>query len=701
MSKAIEIWKKTNLAFAQFCDNPYNISGTANSKDYKPFVVQDGWLLGAQASQPLPVQVIADVDMVKGKTTLIRIPVTFKSVLSNDTITPNVTVYWNGTFVGHNLTTTFTYNQSKNIDFWYVPTNAGNNIPITVSVRGISANGINYTDSNSKSVDVVETRNLNLFFVPVNNPDFDVVADRNVNFLENVYPVRNGGVNDVRDSNPIDAPASNPSNGDLIRIRREILNRFFFSGESFTNAIGIVERGYLSNRQATGLNFGLGHGDIILIDESQLKTLGHEVGHTFELCDEYDSEVWDDQNTGFLGLSSNLCPNGDIDNNEVLDTSCLNNDGCPTSTFSQLYSNYGTISESTNLRNIMGGSDTPNFETNPPSDFESWISKDSFNTLLERLDSNSSFETPHINYLTYFAPYRILRIFYESNGSFNILDSYELPYGFINNVSASQGNFTIELRDTNNNIISNLSFEPNFIISTENGTSIQINQTDLIFALPTNANLSRIIFKNKTNILGEVNKTLNIPIVNLNNLTGAFSNQLINISWNSSDLDGDSLNHTVILLRQDDGINVTLGFDISQNYLLLNSSNLQDCISCKIKILATDGINTNSTISGLFSVYNDLTINELNVIYQNNTNRIFRFNINNTFSNASINNIRWVLDTGTTLINSLSSVQINLTSKEEGYIFVYYNYLVQGNYTVSATVYNDQYSERRSMRIII
>ncbi|MEK6915399.1 MAG: hypothetical protein AABW89_02565 [Nanoarchaeota archaeon] len=56
-----------------------------------------------------------------------------------------------GTFVGWDLTTTFSHNQSKNVDFWYVPPNAGTNIPISTIVSGTSANGINYTDSNSNS----------------------------------------------------------------------------------------------------------------------------------------------------------------------------------------------------------------------------------------------------------------------------------------------------------------------------------------------------------------------------------------------------------------------------------------------------------------------------------------------------------------------------------------------------------------------
>ncbi len=456
--------------------------------------------------------------------------------------------------------------------------------------------------SSSINVDVIETKDLDLFFVPINDADFEIVVNRNVEFLEDIYPVKDNGINIVLDNNPINATPSNPSWLEQQDIRFEILNRIFLSGQKFTNGIGVVKDGYFSNIGATGLNFRLGQADIILIDETQLKTLSHEVSHTFDLCEEYSFEYWDDQD----GLFGDLCPNGDLDNDGSLDEICYENNGCPTSTFIELFSDYGN--GSTNLRNIMGGSDTPDFSTSPPSNFETWVSTDSFNALLERFDINSNFKTPLVTYINHPFSYIITRIFYEKNSSFEIINFYQLESGFINNASVSEGNFSIELLNSSGGVISNISFEPNFVTTTENGTSIEINRTFLIFALPTNESLSKIVFKNSTYVLGEVNRTINTPSLEItSNLSDKlFSNEMFNVTWNVSDLDGDELVYA-ILFSSDGGSNyTTLEIDYNQTDIILNSSNLPDCTLCRIKTLATDGINTNSSVSETFSINNVL-----------------------------------------------------------------------------------------------
>ena len=178
-------------------------------------------------------------------------------------------------------------------------------------------------------------------------------------------------------------------------------------------------------------------------------------------------------------------------------------------------------------------------------------------------------------------------------------------------------------------------------------------------------------------------------------------NKYLVTKWSSSDSNNDTLEYAV-LFSPDNGTSYnTMIFDYNETWFNLSSNDLEDSNSYKVKVLVTDGINTNSTNSGLFSVQNDLVINDLSNVYQNTTERVFRLGINNSFNSTSINNIRWALDTGTTIINSLLPLQINLTAKEEAYVFVYYNYLVSGNYTISATVYNSQYSERRSIQIVV
>ena len=82
-----------------------------------------------------------------------------------------------------------------------------------------------------------------------------------------------------------------------------------------------------------------------------------------------------------------------------------------------------------------------------------------------------------------------------------------------------------------------------------------------------------------------------------------------------------------------------------------------------------------------------------------NTQRIFRFNIFNSFENSNINNLSWSLNTGENIINS--TYEVNLTFLEDIFVYVHYNYTNVGNYTVTATAYNDQFIETESLEVII
>jgi len=85
-------------------------------------------------------------------------------------------------------------------------------------------------------------------------------------------------------------------------------------------------------------------------------------------------------------------------------------------------------------------------------------------------------------------------------------------------------------------------------------------------------------------------------------------------------------------------------------------------------------------------------------VFANNTERIFRFVINNTISSA-ISDIMWSLDTGESTINSENN--ITLQSNEDAFVFVYYNYTSSGNYTVVATTENGQYIDIEEMEVVI
>lgn len=672
-----------NLNNDLFCDDPYNLTGPGNNKDYKPYIVEDGWLAGLQASEPIPVQVVADVDMVKGKNTFIRIPITFKGMLSNDTIIPNVTVYWNGNFIGQNITSNFEYNESKNIDFWYAPQNSGANMTIVVMVNGTSSNGINYFDSNSKTVNVLDEKKLDILYVPINSPlTFDEEVNKNKEIIQTLYPVADNMLGTYYSEN-IELNVSSSSGIAGLILRLAVMKTL----SGLDRSVGVVENGWfatLGQSGAKGISMfvgGFGGPGGVIIEESEYSYIAaHEIGHTYGLCDEYDNETWNEQNTR-LSSSSKLCPNGDEDNDELLDESCLPY-GCQVTTFGEIVPWNESNGEIT-LMNLMGSTDSGSV----------WISKDSYNELLNDFENINQFSSSGI---------LVSGFFNRTSNQTEFANFYIMDQGlFIKDINSGQGNFSIGLSNGSGYLISNFSFDIPFSINYVNGSSEETDIGVFLVALNYSNEISKVSLSYYNTTQSEKSRTLNNPeIFGLPNLSGfKISNSLINLSWNATDSDNDTLVYS-LLFSKDNGESYTvLSLDYPDQFILLNSSNLPDCDFCKLKVLVTDGFNTNYTVSEPFTIDNDLSIDDLRVIYQNNTQRIFRFGINNTFVNKVIDTIYWSLDFGESIINS--SINITLEGSEESFIYVYYNYNVSGGYNIKANAYNGIYLDTSNITVNI
>src|SRR3989344_4553814 len=130
-------------------DAIYDISGFANNKDYLPFIIQDGWLTELQANV-IPIQVIKDVDLVKDKSTLVRVNV---ANAKDDSEQITVALFFNNTNI-ENKTQTVPSNNSTNFDFWHIPSVTGTNLEYRAEMSSANSSS---TDEQSKFVDVVWT----------------------------------------------------------------------------------------------------------------------------------------------------------------------------------------------------------------------------------------------------------------------------------------------------------------------------------------------------------------------------------------------------------------------------------------------------------------------------------------------------------------------------------------------------------------
>ncbi|MHA1691941.1 MAG: PKD domain-containing protein [Candidatus Heimdallarchaeaceae archaeon] len=116
--------------------------------------------------------------------------------------------------------------------------------------------------------------------------------------------------------------------------------------------------------------------------------------------------------------------------------------------------------------------------------------------------------------------------------------------------------------------------------------------------------------------------------------------------------------------------------------------------------MVSDGFNSDSAETGSFAIDNDLSINDFEKMSSNGTEAVFRFDVYNTFTDSSISDINWTLNSGDGNVIE-SNNPFSLSSLEEIFIYIYYNYSSTGTYNVTATAYNEEYSESETVGVTI
>ena len=365
-----------------------------------------------------------------------------------------------------------------------------------------------------------------------------------------------------------------------------------------------------------------------------------------------------------------------------MNLTCLNNDGCKSTTLGPLFY-LDSIDETTSLKNFMGST---NFMD------ERWIAKDTFSRLLKAKQSAPNPVTQTII---------LVRGFFDrTTGTYEQNKLYEIQ-GISTNLSEiTAGNVSILTYLLNGSIQYNLSFSPKFNFNGIEGNASKItNYSFFSYVLPTDATTARIEVKENQILKSQVNRTLNGPSVFFEepNNSMIFSNQLFNVSWSGSDLDGDNLSYS-LFFSIDNITYQSMVLDYANTSITLNSSNFNDCDNCTFKILASDGFNTVDNYSAVFRIDNDLSIRNFSVIYANQTERVFKFILNNTL-NVLLGNVNWNLDLGEGVLTS--SLAMSIPGGTQVPIIIYHNYSNFGTYNLTAKTTAGDYFDIRFIQIIV
>ena len=147
-----------------------------------------------------------------------------------------------------------------------------------------------------------------------------------------------------------------------------------------------------------------------------------------------------------------------------------------------------------------------------------------------------------------------------------------------------------------------------------------------------------------------------------------------------------------------------IGNHSSSASLLWDIHNISQQSNVSLRCRAIDLLGSN-TYSSYYAPSMNLTITrppldvrDLEVVYTNTTQRVFRFLINNTLTSA-LTGISWSLDTGNG--NKTSQYNITLQGGENAIIIAYHNYTASGNYIVRASAQNSQYNDTEVISIVV
>lgn len=373
-------------------------------------------------------------------------------------------------------------------------------LPISIIVIILFINMVSAI-SDSVYVDIINTRDLKIDFVPVDgmNPSFEGNVSENIKFMNLTYPLSNTGLDPNINKDVFYSSIGESLEDDEIF---PLLARIYKSGrisKSTDRVVGIVPDGWfgehgrgewggVASLRKFKLGFIVQAAKGVIVEEDFRHGAAHEVGHTLGLCDEYSIEEWNKLNSTLEG-----CPNGDSDNDGNLDLICLEYpEGCPTSTFGKLVP-WNNTNGTVYLHNFMGTA----YEKDAR-----WITKDTYIHLSDTLSSFWSFLSVDYGILITGTA--------NKNGTINIdTYSYILDEQSILNES-SEGNYTVVVEE-NGSILHEIDFEPEFAIFSIGGNFIEVNTTTFVFVLPFSDNVTRIYVEKNNVTKDEINRSANTP----------------------------------------------------------------------------------------------------------------------------------------------------------------------------------------------
>jgi len=557
-----------------------------------------------------------------------------------------------------------------------------NSIPPTLGVTDINSSNDHY----SKQINITSVRDLKISYVNVNAGIISGFVQQSNSFIKEIYPLKDSNLNSTKILNfPTSKIPPSPSpNSEIVDFYNDVFSFAAFNDEITPDrVIGIVEPGWLEDTfpilQGTS-GFAIPNTlTAVLENHNRKTTIAHELGHLFLLCDEYSEANWIEGNVWFQGSYNFSCPNANI--NDYFNTSCLTTpqSGCPSP-------NGNPMNPYSPLYNFMG---------NNHNTIRSWISKESYEHLLDSFDISQTNYLPNLEMRNLSG--KIVSIIgsgvLKQNGSAKFHNVYVYSTYLFDRFGPKVGDYVIETLDNLGQTLYNKTFEPIFKLFGDDGEVINLSEVPFQFIIPYNENISKIVLKQNDTIILELNVSSNTPNVSLSSPNGGeIFTTPFNVSWNASDNDNDTLIYAILFSDNNGSTWSTIDFDLNETFYEINNANFSFGTQYKIKILASDGFNTGSVESDSnFTIVPppSVSVESIEEVYSLGGLKVFEVLIENN-GGQTLNNLSWRFNTG--LVNITNDYNVSLEANENITLLIEYNYSSGGWMNVSLFAWDDNKS---------
>ena len=488
--------------------------------------------------------------------------------------------------------------------------------------------------------EVISTGSIGITFVPVyleNKETYTRAVEKNLDFIKDTYPLQESNIvtRVIQDSrnleiNGMPLEGTNPYHLEVAGVL--LWTEFRLSGNDLVPdqnpmysdnvIVGIVPNGFMGGTAGRG---SIIIRNTVLVEAGQKHIAAHEIGHVYELCEEYDPvpywlefgifggcgntfpichEIEIDEKTYCAGSSNTegfwVSEEKEIqpytkeyfDNEEVLEiirTNALNNEAADCSEIENIGTTY-KLTCTFYYHNFMGI---------PPYESE-WVSKETY-SYLQTVFENTSLLMVSLSGNENPTQTLLLSGLADRNGEITLQDLYIIDS--VEEQYIPEGPYSLKLLDSEENVLLDQNFGISFTFLSN--PPIDLNTTAFAFTVPfpDETHKIQIDFNGQTRAQRLV--SANQPTVSFVSPNGGeewSSTHLV--EWNASDLDGDALRF-VVQYSNDNGTTwnpITIG--LNETSFELDTAILPPGEQYKLKVIVTDGVNTEQAISETFAIRN-------------------------------------------------------------------------------------------------